>query len=168
MGETGGRKRYHPVDAGDRQWHALLAFALERADGFECALPYPVTLQDMAAWPLWPRALGRFRADVVDRHVSLFRWEELQRFPTQFVRFRLSPGLAGWIESPRCLDHWCWRYDMPEDPTFYCGHEVLLATESRHGRIAVYADPFDVAVLAGSGIRLLEPLGVRAEPWPTP
>jgi hypothetical protein len=168
MGPAGVRRRYHPVDAGDRQWQALLTFALDRADSFECALPYPVIVQSLEGLPLWPRSLARFQADVVDRHVSLLRWGEWQPVGTQFVRLRLTPALSGWVGALRRLDHWSWRHDMPEDPTFYRGDEVLVATESRNGRIAVYADDFDVAVLAGSGIRLLEPLGVRAAPWPTP
>ena len=45
---------------------------------------------------------------------------------------------------------------------------VTAATDSVEGRIAIFADPDDVAALTGVGIRLLEPLGVKAEPWPTP
>lgn len=162
------RRRYHPVDHGDRQWHAILAFALSRADGFECALPYPVIAQDLGALPLWPPALKRFKADMVDRTVSLIRWDELQEQATQFVRFRLSSALIGYVASRRRLEQWSWSQGSPEDPTLYLGDEVLLATESRQGRIAVYADDLDVAHLTAAGVRLLEPLGVRAQPWPTP
>jgi hypothetical protein len=162
------RRRYHPIDAGERQWHMLLAFALERADEFECALPYRVVVQDLARLRLKPESLEQFRPALVDRHVSLIRWETRQDYATQFVRLRMSAALAGWVAAVRWLEHWSWRNDMPEDPTFYQAGQVLLATESRHGRIAVFADPVDRAALDGVGIRLLEPLGVRAEPWPTP
>ena len=161
------RRRYHPVDAGDRQWHALLAFVLERADAFECAIPYPVITQDLARLPLWPPALAAFRADLVERHVSLIRWDTRQDYGTQYVRLRLGAALAGWIASLRRLEDWSWRRGTPEDPAFFHGDQLLLSTESRDGRIAVYADPVDRDTLSHAGIRLLEPLGVRAEPWPT-
>jgi hypothetical protein len=161
------RRRYHPADAGDRQWQMLLAFALDRSDHFECALGYPMVTQDLARLKL-PAPLDAFRPQLVERHVSLIRWETRQDYPTQFVRFRLIPPLAAWVASLRRLEHWAWDRGAPEDPTFYRDGEVLLATESRDGRIAVYADDVDHAALTGVGIRLLEPLGVRAEPWPTP
>lgn len=162
------RRRYHPADASDRQWHTLRDFALDRADAFECALPYPYVTQDLARLPLSPMGLRVFRSDVLERHVSLIRWEERQDYPTLFVRLRMSSALAGWIASFRRLEHWSWRLGAPEDPTFYLGDETLLATASRDGRIAVFADSEEWASLSGVGIRLLEPLGLRAEPWPTP
>ena len=91
------RRRYHPADASDRQWHMLLSFALERADTFECALPYRFVTQDLRRLPLWPPALMPFKADLLERHVSLIRWETRHDYATQFARFRMSPALAGWV-----------------------------------------------------------------------
>lgn len=162
------RRRYHPADSGSWQWNRLLAFALERADSFECAIPYAVVVQDLARAPLWPRALHALRGDVLDRHVSTIRWELAQEYATQFVRLRLTPAMRQYIVSVRQLEDWAWRLGAPEDPTFFHGESLLLATESLQGRISVYADPGELAELTGVGIRLLEPLGVKAEPWPTP
>ena len=162
------RRRYHPADFGDLQWARLLAFALERADGFECAIPYPYVVQDLAVAPLWPPELNAFQPDLVDRHVSLIRWELAHDYATQFVRFRITPALAGYVRAMRHLEYWSWQRGAPEDPTLYEGNAVVLATESVDGRIAVYADAADVAILNDHGIRLIEPLGLKAEPWPTP
>jgi hypothetical protein len=162
------RRKYHPADFGERQWGRLLEFALERADGLECAVPYPVVVQDLAAAPLWPPELETFRSVVIDRHVSLVRWEVRQDFATQFVRFRMTPALRRYVRTYRHLEDWSWALGAPEDPTFYFGDHRLLATESVSGRIAVFASHDDVSVLTGVGIRLVEPLGVTAEPWPTP
>lgn len=162
------RRRYHPADSGNWQWSRLLAFAMERADSYECAVPYPIVVQDLQRAPLWPRPLQALRGEVIDRHVSTIRWELAQDYATQFVRFRLTSDLRAYICSIRRLEEWSWRLGTPEDPTFYHGEALLLATESVQGRISVYADPEELAALTGVGIRLLEPLGVKAEPWPTP
>jgi len=162
------RRRYHPTDFGDRQWARLLQFALQRADSFEVAVPYLFVAQDLWRTRLWPRVLEGLRGDMVDRHVSFVRWEQTREMPTQFVRFRLTARVAGYISALPRLEAWDWEHGTPEDPTFYEGDDVLLASDSAQGRIAVYADPSEVALLSDVGIRLIEPLGVQAEPWPTP
>jgi hypothetical protein len=162
------RRSYHPTDFGDAQWARLLAFALERADAFECAIPYRYISCDLERAPLWPRGLETLRADVVDRYISHVRGDRLRDEPAQFLRFHLTPRVLRFVRSIPRLEAWSWKAGMPEDPVLYQGETVLLATESAHGRITVYADSDDLAVLSGAGIRLIEPLGVRAEPWPTP
>jgi len=162
------RRKYHPTDFSDGQWQRLLAYALERADAFECVLPYRVVLQNLECAPLWPAELDEHREAIVDRYVSLIRWELRRDEPTQFVRFRLTTALRSYIQGADRLEDWCWRSGRPEDPSFFRGGEPVLVTESIDGRIAVYADPDEVQGLGSRGVRLLEPLGVRAEPWPTP
>jgi hypothetical protein len=162
------RTKYHPTDFSAGLWHRVLSFGLAKADHFQCALPYPVVLQDLEGERLWPRELEAFRADIVDRHVSLIRWDIARDTPTQFVRFRLTPGLEAYIHAVRGLQDWSWSKSRPEDPTLYAGDEPILVTESLDGRIAVFADHDEVHDLGAHGVRLLEPLGVRAEPWPTP
>ena len=162
------RRCYHPTDFGDAQWARLLDFALDRADAFECAIPYRYIACDLDQTPLWPRTLEALRGELVDRYVSHIRGDRLREVPAQFLRFRLTPRVLELIRSVPRLEAWSWAKHMPEDPVLYLGDTVLLATESAHGRITVYADSDDLAALSGVGIRLIEPLGVRAEPWPTP
>lgn len=162
------RRPYHPTDFGQLQWARLLEHALERADTIEFALPYRFVAQDLWHAALWPRRLESFRGDLVERHVSLVRWDRLREEATQFVSFRSSAQLGRMLRAVPRLEAWSWRRDLPEDPVFRAGGQVLLATESRAGRITVFADPAEAALLVGAGVRLVEPLGVRAEPWPTP
>lgn len=162
------RRRYHPTDFGDAQWARLLEFALDRADSFECAVPYRYTTCDLRRAPLWPRSLESMRVDLVDRYVCHVRGDRLRDEPAQFLRFRLTPRVLRAIRAVPRLEAWSWKMGAPEDPVLYLGDTVLLATESAHGQITVYADPDDLATLSGAGIRLIEPLDVRAEPWPTP
>jgi hypothetical protein len=162
------RTKYHPTDFSAALWHRVLSFSLEKSDSFQCALPYPVVVQDLERELLWPPELEAFRPEIVDRHVSLIRWDITRDKPTQFVRFRLTPGLEAYMRAVRSLQEWSWTKDRPEDPTLFAGDEPILVTESRDGRIAVFADNDEVHDLGAHGVRLLEPLGVRAEPWPTP
>lgn len=162
------RSKRHPVDYNDHQWRALLSFALQRADSFECAVPYPFIAHNLARTPLWPRALNAFRGQLIDRYVSFVRWESCLSYPTQFVRFRLQPELIEYIRAIGPLDNWQWDRQAPEDPAFYAADELLLATSSADGRIAVFVADDEIASLEALGVRLVEPLGVTAEPWPTP
>ncbi len=162
------RRRYHPTDYGDRQWRRLRAFALSRADSFECAVPYPFVMQDLRQAPLWPPELNGFSEYMVDRYVSLIRWDVARSYATQYVRYELSEPVASYVDSVDRLEGWSWDEGKPRDPTFYVGDSLLMATDSLQGRIAVYVDERDFALLAGAGIRLVEPLGVKADPWPTP
>ena len=162
------RQRYHPTDFGARQWASLLDFALERADQFECAIPYPFVAQELWTAPLFAPGLDPLREALIDRHVSLFRGGQTRDYPTQYLRFELRPAVADFIRSVRRLEGWNWSRQMPEDPCFLLDDALLLATDSAEGRITVYADPDERQALQGAGIRLIEPLGVRADPWPTP
>lgn len=163
-----GRRRYHPTEHGQRPWHVLLDFALERADAFACALPYRIVRQDYFDARLPVPLLERFRADVLERHVSLIRWGVLRDQPTEFVVLRLSPELRRAIRAVRRLEAWSWDHGRPEDPTLLAGDLPILETESADGRVALYATEAEMAALATGGVRLVESLGVRAEPWPTP
>jgi hypothetical protein len=162
------RRRYHPSDSSNLHWRRLLSYALDRADVFECAIPYPVILQDLAHARLWPSALQPFAGELLDRHVSLIRWEISHDYATQFLRFKITPSLIRYVESFRGLERWQWELGAPEDPSFLVGDTPVLTTESANGRIAVFASAHEFVQLADNGIRLLEPLGVKAEPWPTP
>lgn len=162
------RRRYHPRDFSDAQWRRLLQFALERSDAFECAVPYPYVTQDIAAMPLWPKALADLRSEVIGRHVSYVRWGRVQDSPTQFVRLRVTPAVAEFTRSIASLEAWSWGEGAPEDPTFLRGETVILSTESPFGRIAVFADSSDLDYLNEAGVHLIEPLNVKADPWPTP
>ncbi len=162
------RQRYHPTDFGDRPWARLLDFALERSDHLECAIPYPYVSQDLWSAPLFSPALEALRGALVDRHVSMLRAGQLREEATQFLRFRMTPEVAAFARSIRRLEGWSWERQMPEDPVFLSGEVVLLSTESVQGRIAVYADREERDALRSSGVRLVEPLGVQAKPWPTP
>jgi hypothetical protein len=166
--EVSGRRCYYPTDYGDRQWERLLAFALSRADSFECAVPYPYVMQDLRSAPLWPPELNRLGEHMIDRHVSLIRWEVLRAYPIQYVRYRMESEVVDYVHGIGGLEDWSWDGKAPRDPTFYLGNAPLLATDSLQGRIAVYVDARDLATLTGAGIRLVEPLGVKPEPWPTP
>lgn len=165
---VGHRRRYHPRDFGDQQWARLLAFALDRSDAFECAIPYPYVAHDLDAVPLWPPELDALRDDVLERHVSTIRWACMQDYATQFVRLRVTPALRDFAREAGPLASWKWSNGLPEDPAFLRRGAVILTTESASGRIAVYADRTDVAQLTDAGVQLIEPLDVRAEPWPTP
>lgn len=162
------RRLYYPSDSNDRLWRRLLDDAMGRADSFECALPYTIVVQRLARAPLWPEAPAGLEDHVVDRYVTLIRAGYLREHPSQIVRFRLTPGLAAYIRLLGRLGSWRWEQGHPEDPAFYAGDQPILATESRQQRISVYADEADHARLAGAGVRLVEPLGLVAEPWPTP
>jgi hypothetical protein len=63
---------------------------------------------------------------------------------------------------------WSWPLARPEDPTFLVGELPLLSVNSASGRVVVFATAAERSELAEVGIRLLEPLAARAEPWPTP
>lgn len=162
------RKRYHPTDFGEQQWSRLLDFVFERAELLEVAIPYPYVAHNLDRAPLFSPALEALREAVVDRYVSTIRWGSAQAYATQFVRLRLDPRVCSFVRSQRRLEGWSWRRLMPEDPCFLAGGSILLATESADGRIAVFADEAERSKLRDSGIRLIEPLGVEAEPWPTP
>ena len=165
---TDGRRRYHPTDYGQRPWQALLGFALARADTFACALPYRVVRQDFIAARLPVPVLERFRDDIEERYAGLIRWGVLREEPTEFVTLRLSPELRRAIQQVRRLEEWSWEHGRPEDPTLLLGDAPILETESVDGRVSLYATADEMASLAASGVRLVEPLGVHAEPWPTP
>jgi hypothetical protein len=166
------RRKYHPADFGDQQWQRLLAYALERADRFRCATPYRYVAQDIDAAPLWPSSLEAFRSGLIDRHVSLIRWETVREVATDFLEFRLDGPerreILEYLREPRRLEDWNWNAGRPEDPGFSGRGIPILDTESADGRISVFASPVEVDQLSAAGIRLLEPLGVKAEPWPTP
>ncbi|MCB0216953.1 MAG: hypothetical protein KDH92_09975 [Chloroflexi bacterium] len=162
------RQRYHPTDFGARQWARLLDFALARADRFECAIPYPFVAQELWTAPLFTAGLEPLREALIDRHVSLLRGGQTRDQATQYLSFELRPAVAEFIRSVRRLEGWSWSRRMPEDPSFLIDETLLLATDSVGGRITVYADPDERQALQGAGIRLIEPLGVQAEPWPTP
>ncbi|MFN2251629.1 MAG: hypothetical protein ACK2UL_06895 [Anaerolineae bacterium] len=164
----GQRRRYHPRDFGDVQWRLLLDFALERCDAFECAIPYRYIALDLANAPLWPAELETLRGDVVGRHVSMIRRDVLQEYATQYVRFRSTSAVRRYVRSLPRLEDWSWPDGTPEDPLFVRGDSTILSTESPAGRITVYADNSDIEDLSDVGIQLIEPLDVKAEPWPTP
>jgi len=165
---TDGRRRYHPTEYGQRPWQALLGFALERADAFTCALPYRVVRQDFFGARLPVPLLERFREDIEARYASVIRWGILREQPTEFVTLRLSPELRRAIQTVRRLEEWSWDHGRPEDPTLLLGDAPILETESVDGRVTLYATADEMAALVANGVRLVEPLGVRAEPWPTP
>ncbi len=162
------RRKHFPVDFGDVPWRMLLGFALQTADRFECAIPYPYVALSLERAPLWPRGLNAFRGQLIDRHVNHVRWDRLQPYPTQYVRFRLTPELRRYVQGIGPLDNWLWANDVPEDPAFYVGEEPLLMADSIDGRIAVFVRSDELDRLAAQGVRLVQPLGVAAEPWPTP
>ncbi|MEO8083323.1 MAG: hypothetical protein ABI780_05830 [Ardenticatenales bacterium] len=164
-----GRRRYHPTDYGDRQWQALVAFAERHADAFQCAIPYRVVRQVADAGPLWPTALEAFRPQLLDRYATLVRWGELVDTPAELLTFRLDVGVRRWVAGAGHLAEWAWPRRMPEDPTFLVRGEPLVTTCSRTGRVAVYASAEEHAEITRQrGVRLVEPLGAVAEPWPTP
>jgi hypothetical protein len=125
-------------------------------------------MQDLKDSPLWPPALNALRQYMVDRHVSLIRWEQMREHPTQFVRYALAPQVVDYVRGIGALSDWDWELNTPQDPTFYAEDKPVLATDSTSGRIALFADEDDLAWLAHAGIRVVEPLGVKADPWPTP
>ena len=162
------RRRYHPTDFGNAQWKRILRFALERADGFSCAIPYPYVVQDLWEAPLVFRVLEGIRPALAERELSMIRWERTQEQANQFLHFRMTGEVRDFVRKPKGLEAWSWRQNMPEDPSFHLGATTLVTTESGSGRIAVYANPEEHAWLTDQGVRLIEPLGVRAKPWPTP
>lgn len=163
-----GRRRYHPTDFSDALWLRLVEYGLERADAFRCALPYRFVHVDYARSPLWPPTLEAHRDALLDRYVSHIRADRARERPTEFATFELTRELQRLIRGVTSLKNWSWRHGLPEDPTFLAGSEIVLATESEHGRIVVYADDGELEALGAAGVRLIEPLGVEAAPWPTP
>ncbi|MCC7020009.1 MAG: hypothetical protein IT332_09660 [Ardenticatenales bacterium] len=164
-----GRRRYHPTDYGERQWQALVAFADGHADAFQCAIPYRIVRLSLPDAPLWPSALERLRPFLIDRFASLVRWGELDDTPAEILTFSLDPAVRRWIDAAGHLAHWAWNRRMPEDPTFLLRGEPLVASDSRTGRVAVFASADEHAEITRErGVRLIEPLGAACEPWPTP
>jgi hypothetical protein len=163
-----GRRRYHPTDFSDSLWRNLLDYAIERADTFRCALPYRFVQVDFEHAPLWPQTLEAHRGALIERYVSHIRAERTREHPTQFAVFTLTPQVERLIRGVTSLQNWSWRHGLPEDPSFLAGTEVVIDTESGPGRIVVYADEREFEALGAAGVRLIEPLGVEAAPWPTP
>lgn len=163
-----GRHRLHPADYGDIQWQRLLDFALSRAKHFECVVPYRIVRQDLLAAPLWPPTLEAYRGDLVARHASMIRGESTLDAPVEYLRFRLSPMVRRFVARTRRQADWAWPLARPEDPTFLVNELPLLGVNSASGRVVVFATAQERTELADVGIRLLEPLAARAEPWPTP
>jgi hypothetical protein len=165
------RRMYHPADFGDQQWSRLLEYALGRADTFRCVTPYRVVLQTLAA-PFGLAQLDEFRGVLIERYASLIRWDVEREEPVEFLQFDVAvpeaESLRRYIRAARRLEEWSWAAGRPEDPTFLLRGVPILSTESVGGRIAVFANDTEASQLVSDGIRLLEPLGVKAEPWPTP
>jgi len=163
-----GRRRYHPTDFHSAMWRRLLEHALPRADAFRCALPYAYIRQQVDDAPFWSPMLEPHRAALLERYASHVRWHVLQEQPTEFTVFRVTVGLARTIRGVVDLSHWSWQHRLPEDPTLMADGHAIVTTESREGRITVYADDQELEALRERGVRLIEPLGVQAPPWPTP
>ncbi len=163
-----GRRRYHPTDFTDALWRRLIEYGIERSDSFRCALPYRFVHVDYMRAPLWPPTLEAHRGAMIDRYVSHIRAERAREKPTEFAVFEFTPSLLRLIRGVTSLQHWNWRRGLPEDPTFLAGEEIVLTSESQAGRIVVYADEREIEALGADGVRLIEPLGVEAAPWPTP
>lgn len=163
-----GRRRYHPTDFTDVLWQRLVEYGIERSNTFRCALPYRFVQFDYPDAPLWPPTLEAHRGALVERYVSHVRAQHTRDSATEFAVFGLTPPVVRLVRGVASLQHWHWRRGLPEDPTFMAGDEIVLATESRQGRIVVYADDRELESLGALGIRLIEPLGVEAAPWPTP
>lgn len=164
-----GRRRYHPTDFGDRPWQALVAFAGRHADAFQCAVPYRVVRQSVDGAPLRPATVEVLRSSLVDRYASLLRWGEVIDVPVEVLTFRHDPAVRRFVAASPRLTDWVWAKRMPEDPTFLVRGEPLVASDSRTGRVAVFASPDEHDELTRRlGVRLVEPLGVVCEPWPTP
>jgi len=162
------RRRYHPADYGPTTWRRLVRAALAKSDALECAIPYPHVVHDLFGAPLWPADLETLRSAVTDRHVSLVRWGRLQDEPVQLLRLALTPAVRRYVRGVDALHRWAWGLGRPEDPSFYADAEPVMTTESRSGRVSVYLTDDELARLRSAGLRLLEPLGLEADPWPTP
>lgn len=163
-----GRKRYLPTDFGDRPWQALLTFGLARADAFGCLLPYRYVQQDFFGAPLGSALLEPFADRVLERYASFVRAGHLGDTAVQVLRLRLSDELAAALRSVRRLEDWRFERGRPEDPTLALRGRPILETDSRSGQVSVYATREELEHLADEGVRLIEPLGVKAAPWPTP
>lgn len=164
-----GRRRYHPTDFGDRPWQALVAFVERRADAFQCAVPYRVVRQSAATLRLRPAAIDALRPALVDRYASLLCFGEVVDAPVEVLTFRFDEAVRRFVHGTARLTDWAWSRRMPEDPTFLLRGEPLVATDSRTGRVAVFASPDEHHELTRRhGVRLVEPLGAVCEPWPTP
>ena len=167
-GRPDGRRRYHPTDFNDALWQRLIEYGIERSDAFRLALPHRFVHVDYMRSPLWPPTLEAHRGAMTERYVSHVRGDRSRDKPTEFAVFGLKPPIKRLVRGVSSLQHWDWRRGLPEDPTFLAGDKVMLTTESRQGRITVYADEHEFESLSEHGVRLIEPLGVKAAPWPTP
>lgn len=167
-GRPDGRKRYLPTDFGDRPWQALLAFGLQRADAFGCVIPYRFLRQDFFDAPLQSPLLEPFADRLQERYATFLRGGHLGDTAVQVLRLSLDEELGAALRTVRRLEDWRFEQGRPEDPSLSVAGRPLLETDSRAGRVSVYATHEELEALATDGIRLIEPLGVKAAPWPTP
>lgn len=162
------RQRYFPIDYSDRLWRRLRDDALMRADRLVIALPYLYVAQGLFEAPLGLPCLEALRGAVLERYASHIRADRLRETPSQFVCLRLDDAVRAFAGDIATLEGWAWKRGRPEDPCFYLGEQPILTTDSPNGCITVYADRTERSALEQSGVRLVEPLGAVAEPWPTP
>ena len=162
------RQRYFPIDYSDQLWRRLRDHALAQADRLVIALPYPFIAQGLARQPLGLPCLEGLRGAVLERYASHIRADRLRETPSQFVCLRLDDAVRAFAGDIATLEGWSWKRGRPEDPCFYLGEQPILTTDSPNSCITVYADRTERTVLEQSGVRLVEPLGAVAEPWPTP
>lgn len=163
-----GRQRYFPIDYSDRLWRQLRDHALTRADRLVIALPYRYIAQGLLRAPLGLASVEGLQGAVLERYVSHIRADRLRETPSQFVCLRLDDAVRAFAGDIATLEGWSWKRGRPEDPCFYLGEQPLLTTDSPNGCITVYADRTERTEIEHAGVRLVEPLGAVAEPWPTP
>lgn len=141
------------------RWSDLVNWALARADTLEVAAPRVVWLtgtppmRDVMQWQPEPALQPALRAV----YSSTLRWAAEQAAPTRFFRMALTPEVAAFVRDAPGLGDWQILNNLPEDPTFLRGEEVLLWTVSHEGFVWARLSAEEAATLRAQGWSLGDP-----------
>lgn len=141
------------------RWSDLVDWALARADTLEVAAPRAVWLtgtppvRDVLQWQPEPALQPALRAV----YNSTLRWATEQAAPTRFFRMALTPEVMAFVRNAPGLHGWQMLNNLPEDPTFLRGEDVLLWTVRHEGFVWLRLSAEEAATLCAQGWPLGDP-----------